>query len=439
MKISYKNSNIILNLYVIFNIISIEKKEGVLMKKWSFILAAILVISFCFTGCQNQQILSVADYNAKYAKTIDFEKGIDDKTFGNANYRVFLAGEYHAQTKGYQTKKMLIQYLHEKQGVDYLICEVGMGHGFLLDDYIQTGNEENLSFLMEELEGALAYTQDEYQFWKWLYDYNQQQPVDDKLHIIGLDMEFQENSSIRGLSLLMDNSVTPAKEIQPLVERIKKSDGTVIAEFPNALEEYSEQMGELFGESFPWIEQYAKNIEATNQFYDWMEEGKTNFHQIRDDKMTDNLFFAMKQLPEDTKFFGQFGAEHILQSETITDSLLKEKYNRFAMQLQEDISPVKGKVCSIYLVFLEKSESPRATTYYPMNESEVQIDFFRNYYAQDTFIPLDEKGSPFTCYGEEQAQDRETSDDKAAMGLTDYFQKILLLPDSEECEPYQES
>ena len=109
------------------------------------------------------------------------------------------------------------------------------------------------------------------------------------------------------------------------------------------------------------------------------------------------------------------------------------------MQLQEYISPVKGKVCSIYLVFLEKSESPRATTYYPMNESEVQIDFFRNYYAQDTFIPLDEKGSPFTRYGEEQAQDRETSDDKAAMGLTDYFQKILLLPDSEECEPYQES
>ena len=33
MKISYKNSNIILNLYIIFNIISIEKKEGVLMKK----------------------------------------------------------------------------------------------------------------------------------------------------------------------------------------------------------------------------------------------------------------------------------------------------------------------------------------------------------------------------------------------------------------------
>lgn len=126
-----------------------SKKEGVIMKRCSFILAVILVISFCFTGCQNQQMLSVEEYNAKYAKTIDFEKGIDNKTFGNADYRVFLAGEYHAQTKGYQSKKMLIQYLHENQGVDYLICELGMGQGMFLDDYIQNGDDEKLKFFYE--------------------------------------------------------------------------------------------------------------------------------------------------------------------------------------------------------------------------------------------------------------------------------------------------
>lgn len=416
-----------------------SKKEGVIMKRWPFILAVILIISFCFAGCQNQQMLSVEEYNAKYAKTIDFEKGIDNKTFGNADYRVFLAGEYHAQTKGYQSKKMLIQYLHENQDVDYLICELGMGQGFLLDDYIQTGNEENLIFMMEELEGTLAYTQDEYQLWKWLYDYNQQQPENDKLHIIGLDIEFQKKTSVRGLSLLMDNSVTPAKEIQPLIERIKESDGTAVKEFPQALEKYPEQMKEVFGENFPWAEQYAKNVTATEKFFELNQSGGANAHQIRDDKMTDNLFFAMEQLPEDAKFFGQFGAEHILQSEMITTFVLQENYNRFAMQLQEDDSPVKGEVCSIYLVFLQKSQSPRSTNYYLMNESEIPVDSFQDYFAQDTFIPLDEKGSPFTRYGEEQVQDREGSDNKAAMGLTDYFQKILLLPDSEACEPYQKS
>lgn len=384
-------------------------------------------------------MLSVEEYNAKYAKTIDFKKGIDNKTFGNADYRVFLAGEYHAQTKGYQSKKMLIQYLHEKQDVDYLICELGMGQGFLLDDYIQTGNEENLIFMMEELEGTLAYTQDEYQLWKWLYDYNQQQPENDKLHIIGLDIEFQKKTSVRGLSLLMDNSVTPAKEIQPLIERIKESDGTAVKEFPQALEKYPEQMKEIFGENFPWAEQYAKNVTATEKFFELNQSGGANAHQIRDDKMTDNLFFAMEQLPEDAKFFGQFGAEHILQSEMITTFVLQENYNRFAMQLQENDSPVKGEVCSIYLAFLKKSQSPRSTTYYPMNESEIPVDSFQDYFAQDTFIPLDEKGSPFFNDGEEQTENKENANAKAAMGLTDYFQKILLLPDSEACEPYQKS
>ena len=409
------------------------------MKKWSFVLAVILIISFCFTGCQNQQMLSVEEYNAKYAKTIDFKKGIDNKTFGNADYRVFLAGEYHAQTKGYQSKKMLIQYLHEKQDVDYLICELGLGQGFLLDDYIQTGNEENLIFMMEELEGTLAYTQDEYQLWKWLYDYNQQQPENDKLHIIGLDIEFQKKTSVRGLSLLMDNSVTPAKEIQPLIERIKESDGTAVKEFPQALEKYPEQMKEIFGENFPWAEQYAKNVTATEKFFELNQSGGANAHQIRDDKMTDNLFFAMEQLPEDAKFFGQFGAEHILQSEMITTFVLQENYNRFAMQLQENDSPVKGEVCSIYLAFLKKSQSPRSTTYYPMNESEIPVDSFQDYFAQDTFIPLDEKGSPFFNDGEEQTENKENANAKAEINLTDYFQKILLLPDSEACEPYQQS
>lgn len=155
--------------------------------------------------------------------------------------------------------------------------------------------------------------------------------------------------------------------------------------------------------------------------------------------MTDNLFFAMEQLPEDAKFFGQFGAEHILQSEMITTFVLQENYNRFAMQLQENDSPVKGEVCSIYLAFLKKSQSPRSTTYYPMNESEIPVDSFQDYFAQDTFIPLDEKGSPFFNDGEEQTENKENANAKAEINLTDYFQKILLLPDSEACEPYQQS
>ena len=40
-----------------------SKKEGVIMKRWSFILAMILVISFCFSGCQPQPNPKLDDLN----------------------------------------------------------------------------------------------------------------------------------------------------------------------------------------------------------------------------------------------------------------------------------------------------------------------------------------------------------------------------------------
>ena len=316
-----------------------------------------------------------------------------------------------------------------------------MGHGMFLDDYIQNGDDEKLKFFMNQIENTMAWTKEEYEFWQWLYEYNQQQSEQDKLHIIGLDVEIERypKCTIKGLSLLLDDSVTPAEEIQTIIERMKQGDETVIWEFPKVLEEYPEQMQEAFGENFPWAEQYAKNVEATKQYFELDKSKGVNAHQIRDNAMADNLCFVLEQLPEDAKFFGQFGGAHVIQSVIDTGNGFDERYDRFAMQLQEDDSPVKGEVCSIYMVFLQKNEDSRWGYSYMEYQSEMPIYLFRNYHAQDTFIPLDEKGSPFTRYGEEQVQDREGSDNKAAMGLTDYFQKILLLPDSEACEPYQKS
>lgn len=43
----------------------------------------------------------------------------------------------------------MLQYLHENQGVNYLLMEEGMGAGLLIDHYIQTGDEEILNFALE--------------------------------------------------------------------------------------------------------------------------------------------------------------------------------------------------------------------------------------------------------------------------------------------------
>ena len=50
-------------------------------------------------------MLSVEEYNAKYAKTIDFEKGIDNKTFGNAIIEFFLPGNITPKPKDIRAKR----------------------------------------------------------------------------------------------------------------------------------------------------------------------------------------------------------------------------------------------------------------------------------------------------------------------------------------------
>lgn len=249
---------------------------------------------------------------------------------------------------------------------------------------------------MNQIENTMAWTKEEYEFWQWLYEYNQQQSEQDKLHIIGLDVEIERypKCTIKGLSLLLDDSVTPAEEIQPLIERMKQGDETVIWEFPKVLEEYPEQMQEAFGENFPWAEQYAKNVEATKKYFELDKSKGVNAHQIRDNAMADNLCFVLEQFPEDAKFFGQFGGAHVIQSAIDTGNGFDERYDRFAMQLQEDDSPVKGEVCSIYMVFLQKNEDSRWGYSYMEYQSEMPIYLFPQLLCTRYFYPTGRKGKP---------------------------------------------
>ena len=82
------------------------------------LVSLLLVLVMVFSGCGGTE---VERYLKKYAKPVNFEQGLDNKTFGNADdYRFFFAGEIHQQTMIYPSKKMMLQYLHENQGVDYL-------------------------------------------------------------------------------------------------------------------------------------------------------------------------------------------------------------------------------------------------------------------------------------------------------------------------------
>ena len=391
------------------------------------LVSLLLVLVMVFSGCGGTE---VERYLKKYAKPVDFEQGLDDKTFGNAdNYRFFFAGEIHQQTMIYPAKKMMLQYLHENQGVNYLLMEEGMGAGQLIEHYIQTGDEEILNFALECKKGLHTDAEAERDLWQWLYEYNSQQPEDKKIHAIGIDAEFNRLAMLKGISLLIEHPDKAPEEWKILFEKAMEDDQQSYAKLVtqiSPLEEYEETLRNIFGENYEIFVQIYKYLVLLMEYVQsgGNTEVSDEFYNFRDEHSLENIRFLLNTLPEDAKFFAQFGAGHTYQT-SVDEVVGSKNFHRLGTRLNEEGSPLKGQVCSIlYMVEYKSSVTEK-------NEPLFFYDWFNNsvfqdYFEQTTFIPLDMEGSPFT----QEIEGMIPKEEGAA--LTNYFQKILILPNSEK-------
>lgn len=407
------------------------------MKKTAFLCAVLVLVAFCFAGCQTQQTLTVNEYLTKYEKEIDLEQKMDDKTFGNNDYRVFLTGETHTAVKSFQAKKMMIQYLHEQHGVNYIVEESGVASGFLEEYYIQTGDEFYLDLLMDSVQGTLACSEEEKDYLQWLHEYNSRQPENKKLHVFGLDVDHQLNLLPEAAALLAENNREEIKkEMQRLVSFMDKNP----TEFQQNINQYLNKYQADFSKNLPFAQLLCDNLTNTAAFRAEMKNPNSEFHQIRDFAMMRNFCFWEEYFPDDTKFFGQFGSEHIYQK-ACTSEYSSAHYQRFGTLLQGEDSPVKGAVCSILYQYVQTSDSPRGGYIYQTPFDQFPQSIFERYHGTDLFIPLDHKNSPFLSAEAQGKTEEEISlldlPEKQASGTTDYFQKLLILFDSEETTPYQ--
>mgnify|MGYP000013827560 FL=1 len=402
------------------------------------LVSLLLVLVMVFSGCGGTE---VERYLKKYAKPVDFEQGLDDKIFGNAdNYRFFFAGEIHQQTMIYPAKKMMLQYLHENQGVNYLLMEEGMGAGLLIDHYIQTGDEEILNFALECKKGLHTDAEPERDLWQWLYEYNSQQPEDKKIHAIGIDIEFNTVATLKGLTLLIQNPEQVEDEWKTLYQKaitikrdsydeqaVKAFSELIHLTFPEGQNE--KKMREVFGDNYDIAVRIYDNMvfASTPEFYNSKFHTDTDitFYDKRDEHAIEVIRWLLNRLPEDAKFFAQYGAAHTYQKEMPLTNY-NQKYNRLGMRLNEGRFPLKGQVCTIPYFIFQKGEESRE-----VESNLFYSDWLQDYVDEPTFISLDEEDSPFS------KEDVVKLKEGCEGVLTDYFQKVLILPNSEEAPEIQ--
>lgn len=419
-----------------------EKRRFMMLSKQVLkackLVSLLLVLVMVFSGCGGTEM---ERYLKKYAKPVNFEQGLDNKTFGNANdYRFFFAGEIHQQTMIYPAKKMMLQYLHENQGVNYLLMEEGMGAGLLIDHYIQTGDEEILNFALECKKGLHTDAELERDLWQWLYEYNSQQPEDKKIHAIGIDIEFNTVATLKGLTLLIQNPEQVEDEWKTLYQKaitikrdsydeqaVKAFSELIHLTFPEGQNE--KKMREVFGDNYDIAVQIYDNMvfASAPEFYNSQFHTDTDitFYDKRDEHAIEVIRWLLNRLPEDAKFFAQYGAAHTYQKEMPLTNY-NQKYNRLGMRLNEGRFPLKGQVCTIPYFIFQKGEESRE-----VESNLFYSDWLHDYVDEPTFISLDEEDSPFS------KEDVVKLKEGCEGVLTDYFQKVLILPNSEEAPEIQ--
>lgn len=119
-------------------------------------------------------------------------------------YRFFFKGETHEYRNENATSLFaLLNYLHKANKVRYLVMEIGPDQAFIINQYLQTGNNK----LLEESKLYLGPG-----LWKNIYEFNTGKAEKDKIKVLGFDFNRRQFTT-RALQLMIKGKTsTPANE-----------------------------------------------------------------------------------------------------------------------------------------------------------------------------------------------------------------------------------
>lgn len=336
---------------------------------------------------------------------------------------IYLAGENHGVKGNTELKKRLLNYFKEKTNFKYLLCELPLSFTYFLNQYLKSGDESILKEIYQSLKGTDAWNKEEYNFWKYLYKFNDKLPKEEKISIIGIDIEHQAENAIKYLDHMMSDKDMP-QNIKILIEDIKGKDKLLEEDLLVFSQKLKKELSSnktiyktILKKDYLDICLVNDNISNMVEVY-----SSNNFDGIRDRKMYENFSRLYENLPWG-KCFGQMGLSHIFQKAF-------PYVNWFGAALNED-NRFKDKLLSIAYAYKDCRylyPTPRRNYIGKINTLENNIEEFSSLIKEDyTLFKLDGRNSPF-----KSRLIWPLSHKLVCQGTTtDYFQYLLVIKDSE--------
>lgn len=263
-------------------------------------------------------------------------------------FSFFFTGEEHRKKINTQLQLNFLLYLHQMAGVRNLIVEGGYSYGYLLNSYVQSGNERILD---KALAVAPICPDNMRAMYQRIYAFNQKLEEKDRIKVMGIDLEHSPE-----LALQVLHSKIPTEEIP---KKIRKALNTAIElhESPFIDDRRVERMFKRLAkdvrkkkdiyqaflkDDFPYFELIVNNTVAGYNF-NWISIALApRTWKVREDQMYQNFLVVQNELRKGG-CYAQFGALHTQLAKGI-----RWEFPTIARQLNEKTtSPVQGKVMAI--------------------------------------------------------------------------------------------
>lgn len=286
-------------------------------------------------------IINILSLNSLKAQKVEYKQlSLEDNGYYSTfslldsavkNYKVFFTGENHTFRKSnYMLQLKMLKYLYKNAGVRHLFIEFGYSRGWLINQYVQTGDSSLLKTIND-------YSYKEYTLlYKSIYEFNKTLAPEEKITITGIDLERSITSSIKVMSMLFPKTEAP-KEISVHVDAIRAlaifsdqrqqsyvydeenydyeytrsyyNENTSMKYFLLDFDSNTVLYKKYLGDNFTDFARIVSGIKGENLRSKYQNSGAIQSYIHRENFMYDRMMELINQYPDD-KFYSQFGRCH---------------------------------------------------------------------------------------------------------------------------------
>lgn len=402
------------------------------MKKTIFTIILSLSTGL-LNGCTNTEPFSIDDYLKRNKASINLDsiddfKGLDLLREDLENKKVILAGEIHGFDKDKILNIKMVRYLQKEIGLKYYLAEMGYSNAYFINKYLKTGDEDILQQAFSHVKGTAGHNEDNYNFYKQLYEFNKDLDDDDKIKIIGIDIEHNpmsshayikdvirsEKSEIESINSLLDSlenyqNKGDTYEWKAALDDLYLKANNVVKDLQSNEKVYKN----LLGKEFLGFTMVVENIKTACEAY----KDEMKFDYIRENQIYKN-FILLDSNIDGGKYYGQWGLGHIYQ-EKVTYTSFDIEF--FGAKLDKD-NKFKDKVMSIAYVYDKQSSKYIPGSYYI--NADIFSDSMKN---KNTCILFKLNGYKSPFENELISPFQSGNEFDKSKVTTDYFQYMVIL------------